>query len=272
MIRTMKTSQFICLLLVTMVCLSCNKRLLTKKTQTELRIMSYNIHHANPPSKPDSIDMEAIANTIAKAKPDLVALQEVDVNTKRSGNIDQAYWLAKRLKMNVFFAKAIDHDGGDYGLAILSRFPIVDQIIVRLPTKQITKGEPRILATVVVQLPNNQNIKFGCIHLDAQKEETNRLLQAEALLAQGKSEKLPFILAGDWNARPGSKTIEIMNGAFTRTCQDCAYTIPVTNPKSTIDFISYASQHPFQIISHEVIPERYASDHLPILSVLKLMK
>ena len=268
----MKNSQFICLLTIMLACFSCTQKLLKTQSPVELKIMSYNIHHANPPSKPELIDMEAIANTISKAQPDLVALQEVDVNTKRSGNLDQANWLAKRLKMNVFFAKAIDHDGGEYGVAILSRFPIEDKRIIRLPSKPETKGEPRILATVIVQLPNNQKIKFGCTHLDAQKEETNRLLQANELIAQGRSEKAPFILAGDWNAKPGSKTVDSLDKAFTRTCQDCAYTIPVINPRSTIDFISYSNQHPFQVISHEVIPERYASDHLPIVSILKLIK
>jgi endonuclease/exonuclease/phosphatase family metal-dependent hydrolase len=269
----MNIHRIIFLFSIVLLALSCSPKLGNRQSPSQdIKVMSYNIHHANPPSKPDLIDMEAIANTISKLQPDLVALQEVDVNTKRSGNLDQAAWLAKKLNMNVFFAKAIDHDGGEYGVAILSKYPILEKEIIRLPTKVETKGEPRVLATVIVGLPNGRKIKFGCTHLDAQKEETNRLMQAEALISRGRSEKLPFILAGDWNARPNSKPIEIMDQVFTRTCQDCAFTIPVINPKSTIDFVSYSNQHPFQVLSHEVIPERYASDHLPVVSILKLVK
>jgi endonuclease/exonuclease/phosphatase family metal-dependent hydrolase len=57
-----------------------------------IRVMSYNIHHANPPSKAkdSTIDMQAIADVIIKANPDLVALQEVDNRTTRSGvNLNQ---------------------------------------------------------------------------------------------------------------------------------------------------------------------------------------
>lgn len=248
----------------------CSQKLLKTQDSTRLKVMSYNIHHANPPSKPELIDMEAIALVISKAQPDLVALQEVDVNTKRSGNIDQANWLADRLKMEVFFAKAIDHDGGKYGVAILSRFPIDKKKIIRLPSQPETKGEPRILATVMVNLPNGKKFRFGCTHLDAQKAETNRLMQAQVLVSEGKTMQMPFIMAGDWNARPNSKTVETIDQAFTRTCSDCEYTIPVINPKSTIDFISFGKNHPLKVISHQVIPERYASDHLPILSVIQL--
>ena len=55
-----------------------------------LKIMSYNIHIGNPPSKPGIIDMKAIIKAIKIENPDLVALQEVDVNTARSGKINQA--------------------------------------------------------------------------------------------------------------------------------------------------------------------------------------
>jgi hypothetical protein len=49
----------------------------------KLRVMTYNIHHGNPPTKEASgeIDLEAIVAAIRKEAPDLVALQEVDVHT-----------------------------------------------------------------------------------------------------------------------------------------------------------------------------------------------
>src|SRR5512145_1706973 len=46
-----------------------------------IRVLTYNIHHCNPPSSPGVIDPEAIATVIRQQQPDLVALQEVDIRT-----------------------------------------------------------------------------------------------------------------------------------------------------------------------------------------------
>ncbi|MBC8125022.1 MAG: tetratricopeptide repeat protein [Candidatus Kapabacteria bacterium] len=90
-----------------------------------IRVLCYNIHHANPPSRPDFIDMVAIANVIKQEQPDLVALQEVDAYTTRSGKaLHQAEELGRLTGMKVYFAKAIDYGGGEYGVAILSKFPM----------------------------------------------------------------------------------------------------------------------------------------------------
>ncbi|WP_198171505.1 endonuclease/exonuclease/phosphatase family protein [Mucilaginibacter aquatilis] len=266
----MKDLRFLLIIWSMLFLAACSKKITGLAQSAQIKVMSYNIHHCNPPSKPDFIDLDAIVNAIAKENPDVVALQEVDVNTKRNGKVDQAKQLAAKLKMNVFFAKAIDHDEGDYGVAILSKFKMQDSKIIRLTTKPETKSEPRVLATTILVLPNGKRVKFGCTHLDAQRDETNRLLQTREIAEIGKSDNMPFIIAGDWNAKPGSDPVKIMDEAFTRTCSNCEFTIPVINPRSTIDFIAYGKGNSFEVISHQVIPERYASDHLPIVSVLKL--
>jgi endonuclease/exonuclease/phosphatase family metal-dependent hydrolase len=255
--------------------LSCAEKVSSGRTQPDqtaqnFRVLCYNIHHCNPPSIPGKIDLDAIAQTIRAKKPDLVALQEVDVNTIRSGEINQASLLAEKLQMNLFFAKAIDHDGGEYGVAILSKYPISEQVIHRLTTQTGTNGEPRVLATVLVNLPRGIKIRFGATHLDAQKDDTNRLLQVKDINDIDQKEKLPFIIAGDLNASPGTRPINLFDEQFTRTCENCEFTIPVVNPKKAIDFIGFKNTDNFEVISHQVIPERYASDHLPVLSVLKL--
>ncbi|MBC7565720.1 MAG: endonuclease/exonuclease/phosphatase family protein [Pedobacter sp.] len=234
--------------------------------------MAYNIHHANPPSKSKKgiIDIDAIARVIEKQHPDLVALQEVDVNTKRSGNINEAVLLAQKLKMNFYFGKAIDHDGGDYGVAILSRFPISNQRTYKLPKNADLKAEQRVLAIVTAEVRKNVFIRFASTHLDAQRAEENRILQAAEINKITEKETLPLILAGDLNAAPDTETIRIFDSMFMRTCSDCGFTIPVIKPNKTIDHIGFRIGNPFKVISHEVIPESYASDHLPILSVLEL--
>ncbi len=237
-----------------------------------IRVMSYNVHHCNPPSKPGLIDIDAIAAAIKLQNPDLVALQEIDVNTKRSGPYNQAGELAKKLGMNFFFGKGIDFEGGEYGVAILSRYPVSEGKVFRLPTVSSTKGEPRVLTTVKVSLPGGKMIRFGSTHLDAQNAHTNRELQIKEINRISSGETLPFILAGDLNATPESGVIAELDKQFTRTCKVCEPTIPVINPTKAIDFISFLPASGFKVISHEVVPERYASDHLPVIAVLQIQK
>ena len=237
-----------------------------------LRVMSYNIHHCNPPSKPEKIDIEAVVKTIREAAPDLVALQEVDVNTKRSGNTDQARKIAEALDMHYYFGRAIDYDGGEYGVAILSKYPISEEQTYALPTQEGSGGEPRVLASVKVKLPKRKKIRFASTHLDAQSEDVNRLLQIREIAEIALQEEYPMIIAGDFNAKPGSKVINILDTFLERSCEDCAPTIPVKNPERAIDFVAFRPGLNFEVISHEVIRETYASDHLPVLTVLQLSK
>lgn len=234
-----------------------------------IRVMSYNVRHCSPPST-GLIDINATAAAIKGQNPDLVALQEIDVNTGRSGPINEAEELAKKLNMNFYFGKTIDYDGGAYGIAILSKYPISESKFFRLPTDTSTKGEPRGFITVKVSLPGGKTIRFGSTHLDAQKLPVNRELQIKEIIRLASSEKLPFLFAGDLNSVPESSVITQLDQHFTRTCQSCGFTIPASKPNKTIDFISFSKSSAFKIISHEVVPENYASDHLGILAVLKL--
>ena len=241
-----------------------------QKAPQILKVMSYNIHHANPPSKPGFIDLDAIAAVIRSENPDLVALQEVDVNIGRSERLNQAAEIARRLGMEFVFGKAIDYDGGEYGLAILSKYPISDPVIHKLPTDSASKGEPRILLTAKVSLPKSREIRFGSTHLDSGTDPLNRNMQINAINRIGQKETLTFILAGDLNADAGTEVIRILDQQFKRTCEPCQPTFPVVNPQKAIDFIAVKSGTQVRVISHKVLKEQYASDHLPVVTVLEL--
>lgn len=238
----------------------------------ELRIMTYNIHHANPPSKPEYIDLKAIVEVIRNEDPDIVALQEVDFNTKRSGAGNQAKQIASLLKMDSFFGKAIDYEGGEYGVAILSKFPLAEERVERLPTHSGTNGEPRVLVTAKIVTPKGNTIRFGSTHLDAQKEPTNRVLQIKKIIELAQDEKLPFIIAGDFNAVQNSEVMNIFTKTFGLTCTDCPFTISTDNPVKTIDFIGFnPAMRKFKVKNHYVVKEGYASDHFPIVSNLEIV-
>jgi endonuclease/exonuclease/phosphatase family metal-dependent hydrolase len=268
-----KILYLICFVLVLGAAGSCSQKIAGAKAGTAagqpIRVMSYNIHHCNPPSKEASgvIDMDAIVSAIRQQAPDLVALQEVDVNTTRSGPGNQAEEIAKRLGMKAFFGKAIDYQGGEYGVAVLSKYPLTETAVVRLPAGADPKSEPRILVTAKVRLPQGKVIRFGSTHLDVRNAQT-REAQVQEIVRVAAQEATAFLVAGDFNATPESSAISVLDQHFTRTCQACEPTIPVINPKRTIDFIAFTKGAPFKVITTRVIPERYASDHLPVVAEL----
>ncbi|GAB2551348.1 endonuclease/exonuclease/phosphatase family protein [Spirosoma aerophilum] len=234
-----------------------------------LKVMTYNIHHCNPPSAGSKIDVEAIGRVITAEKPDFVALQEVDVNTERSGKgVNQAKELARLTGMYFFFSKAIDHQGGDYGVAVLSRFPILDSTRFILPIDPAIGGETRTVAAVTVEPTKGKRIIFASTHLDL--KEPNRLTQAELLIKHFGGTALPVILGGDFNAQADSKVIQLFDQTFVRSCQPCAPTIPVKNPNRAIDFVMYKQDGSLKSVSTNVIDEQYASDHLPVVAELTL--
>lgn len=233
-----------------------------KKGKT-LKVLTYNVHHANPPTKEGFIDLPAIAKVINDSGADLVALQEIDVHTLRSGKeVNQAEALGRLTGMNHFFVKGIDYEGGEYGIAILSRFKILKTDSLRLPMKEGIGGEPRVLALVTVKPAKGQKLIFGSTHLDLKPE--TRILQAEAISNYLGKSKLPVILGGDFNARPESAEIGILDQHFERSSIPNGFTIPVTNPNREIDFIMFKPKGHFKVTEHRVIDEQYASDHLPV--------
>ena len=235
-----------------------------KEKTTSLTIMTYNIHHANPPSKPGEIDIKSIAEVIRKENPDLVALQEVDVFTRRSGkDLHEAQALAEILDMHFYFAKALDYQGGFYGNAVLSKFPVLDSMRIELPTLPDVRAEDRVWAGIRVAA-GEHDLWFGSTHLDFTNEKNN-LHQSNKLIEALRQIDKPIIIGGDFNVTESSKSIALFDKHFLRTCpEDGPPTIPVKNPTKSIDFLMYKPKDVFKTIRHHVVDEQYASDHLPV--------
>ena len=205
----MKNPLLYLLLIVSTMFTACSPKTRQTEAANTIRVMSYNIHHCNPPSKKGGeIDLDAIAGVIKAQKPDLVALQEVDVNTKRSGKINQAEAIAEKLGMHYYFAKAIDHEGGDYGTAVLSRFPFRKTETIKLPNPE--PKEHRVVALTEVSLPGGTVIRFGSTHLEV-SSAVNREAQMKEINRIAGTGGTPFIIAGDFNAMPGSVTINLLD-------------------------------------------------------------
>ena len=92
---------------------------LSAHSQDYLKLMSYNIRNAN--GMDGICSYQRIANVINNASPDVVAIQELDSMTVRSGQKYVLGELAERTQMHASYAPAINFQGGKYGIGILSR-------------------------------------------------------------------------------------------------------------------------------------------------------
>lgn len=242
-------------------------------TDAIIRVMSYNIHHSNPPENEGVIDIDAITRVIKAEDPDLVALQEVDVNTERSGPFNQAKEIADDLGMHYYFGKAIDYQGGGYGVAILSKYPLKDTTVHRLPATAGSNIEQRIVAAARIELPNGMAIRFGSTHLDSKRDSANRQSQVEEVVRIADAEQLPFILAGDFNAVPNSEVMQTIKTQFKLSCDKCPLTSSAQNPVRTIDYIVFRDpSNKLRVRDHEVINENVASDHLPVVAEFEVVE
>ena len=231
----------------------------------DCRAMSYNIKHAH--GMDGKVDLARIARVIAAQKPDFVALQEVDDRAERSGRVNQAAVLGKRLDMHAEFGSFMDFQGGRYGLAVLSRYPIVRVTQVELP-----KGEEmRIGLAVEVRMPNGDSVMLINIHFDWVGDDTARFSQATKLSRYLRGLKMPYILMGDFNDEPGSRTLKLFQEQAVeakKPSQD-RFTFSSTKPTKEIDFLFTAPKHSWSVREMRVIDEPLASDHRPIVADLR---
>src|SRR5688500_10783479 len=112
-----------------------------------LRVMVYNIHAGKDAKGADNL--ERVAALVKTSEADIVLVQEVDRGTRRSGGVDQLATLMRLTGMHGVFGKSLDYQGGLYGIAILSRWPVTrDEVVpLRIEPPQPRAGgslEPRI--------------------------------------------------------------------------------------------------------------------------------
>ena len=246
------------------------KKLTTEDDQNlRLRILSYNIHHAE--GVDGKLDVPRIAQVILSVDPDLVALQEVDKNTIRTGKVNQDIELSRLTKMNCVFGSNITFQGGQYGNAILSKFPIIKNKNFLLPN--VDSGEQRGLLQSQIQISNKENVLFFSTHLDHRRSDRERLASAKAInqiISLGN--KSPAILAGDFNDVPDSPTLKELGKVWLRSNKKILRTIPASKPSRQIDYIFVQPKERWKIIESQVLDEDIASDHRAIFSIIELIK
>lgn len=229
----------------------------------KLKIMSYNIFQGRMAS------MQRLADEIKAQNPDFVALQEVDINTRReyakeANNIHFINELAQRTGMFGYFGRTIDCCGGWYGVAILSKHPAVCVESIDLPNPK--NVEPRIMLKGRFLLDGHIPFVFASTHFDYEHPETIAL-QAETIVPVLEAEGIPAIVAGDLNSEPGTKAINYLSekGVLLSGLEP---TWPSDAPRIRLDYIFGFPKTAFRLDSTaEGLASKYAaSDHLPVVS------
>lgn len=245
------------LLLVTLVLWCVGTAIAQPPPHPRLRVLTYNIHHGE--AMDGKFDYERLAKLIADLNPDVVALQEVDRGTRRASRVDQPALLEELTGMTAVFGPALVYQDGEYGEALLSRWPLDQVRTYHLPFEP--HQEPRTALAARIK-PDNGLPEFVLVgtHLDHTSEETrleqtrriNRVLPAEG--------GPPIILAGDLNSRPGSPP---MNELLTDRWIDAIA------PESRIDYVLLRTGDPWKVSEVNIIDEQIISDHLPVLVILE---
>ena len=238
----------------------------------QLRVLAYNIRHAK--GSDAKVDYDRLAKIIKSAKPDLVALQEVDNKTQRTEGVDQAKKLAELAGMQHHtFAQAMPYQGGGYGNAILSQHPVISKQTIALDTPD--RHEPRSVGVIEIKPwgKDGPDLTFTSTHLSNESSNA-RLGQVKHINRLFDQNTGPIIIAGDFNFRPGSEPYREMSKRWSDTADeygDPKPTSPARNPRSRIDYVFTFGTDQWRILDIQVLDEPLASDHRPVLAVLELI-
>lgn len=220
--------------------------------------MTYNIRNAK--GMDGVCNFQRIANVISNETPDVVAIQELDSMTTRSGQKFVLNEIAERTQMHANYAPAISFQGGKYGIGILSRKKPLDIHSYPLPGRE----EARML-----MVAEFEDYFFACTHLSLTEED--RLASLDIIKKSvGKSDK-PYFLAGDLNDTPDSKFIKALQQDFQVLTNLKKPTFPAPEPTETIDYIAVWKHRTnnFANLSAQVHEEPLASDHRPLTVQLR---
>ncbi|MBE5791334.1 MAG: hypothetical protein E7322_04150 [Clostridiales bacterium] len=239
-----------------------------KWRDTLMRLMTYNIQSGRDAYK--NLDLSRCEETIREFDPDILALNEVRMKTKDVGETEQAKVLSENLNMHFFFAKAIDYNGGEYGIALLSKFPILSAEGIPVPPLPEEKREARYEDRVLLKAELDVNGKrvFAFVsHFGLSNAE--RISATELFEREIAKVKDPAIFMGDLNMKPDDELIQRIKRYIRDLSENESFlTHHTLTLEDRIDYI-FASNH---FACEKVFsPFSTASDHLPIVADVKFI-
>jgi endonuclease/exonuclease/phosphatase family metal-dependent hydrolase len=240
-----------------------------------LRVATYNVHGCRGMDGRRS--ETRIAEVIAMLEVDVIGLQELDLNRRRSAGVDQVALIADQLGWHRVFHPALRVAGEQYGDAVLSRFPITLRQARELPSVT-TRVCPESRAAIWVEIDApGGGVQVINTHLGLGRRE--RFMQAELLAGPEWLGRIPadepLILMGDFNSLPGSPAFRLL----AQILRD-ARTLVRPAPRLR----TFPTRHSLLAVDHILVNERLgvssitvvrsaetriASDHFPVVADLR---
>lgn len=222
---------------------------------------------------------------LKKVDADIICLQELTVNHRRH-NIDAPKYIADGLQYNYFYKESqIDTSGGrvrSYGNGIFSRYPIIKSSFkyIQDPRKPDTgmvdySKEGRVYIESVIDAADRK-LTIATTHMsytDRFMQTRDKSIETDRLAAILKEKQCGYVLTGDFNAIPGSYTINEIEKRLKNAGPDMGEKTWTTKPffykgfeANKLDWrLDYCFVTPdIGIKSAKIIKTDY-SDHLPIL-------
>lgn len=242
-----------------------------------IRVMSYNIHAGKDAQQQPNISR--VAALIDSLDADIVMLQEVDRRTTRSSGEDHLAQLEQLTRMHAAFAKSLDYQGGEYGIALLSRWPIDSAVVVPLKVeppqdRSGSRHEPRVALHAIVRSPMGR-LHVVNTHIDPAGAGTYRKQEVIGLLARiqrAAPASEPLLFGGDLNTRPDTDEIAAVSLSLEDAWDACGEgagdTFPAHRPDRRIDYVFFRHAR----CLHARVPDTLASDHRPLLVTLEILR
>ena len=237
----------------------------TPAVQATFRAMTFNIRHGE--GLDGRLDLERIAGVIRGERADLVALQEVDKGVKRTAGRDLPSELAALTGMTCLFRNNYSFQGGEYGNAVLTRFPVKRWTNTHL--RMLRQGEQRGVLQVVVDALG-RDLLFLSTHIDYRPDDAERLQNVEQFreVLAGYGD-MPALFGGDFNDTPGSRTYtamaEMFGDVWVSVGEGDGFTIPSRGPTKRIDYLWVRKGSALRPV-RAWVPKTEASDHLPLVA------
>lgn len=226
-----------------------------------MRVVTLNLRSGLSLSDPG--DLTPLIELLSSLSADVICLQEIDRFLPRSHFRNQMALISKALGMRGRFFPSIPLSPMSFGLAILSRFPLMRHTSFFLPFS----GEPRVLAKVVVLYEGKPCTLFNT-HLGLNPDE--RLRQTRRIAQIISREKSPFLLCGDFNEIVSEPTmISLLDNSDLNEVRDPTYapTFPAFDPKVRIDLMFCSSD---LIFSSAFVSPVVVSDHFAFVADLEM--
>lgn len=155
-----------------------------------LTIATYNIRHGADAA----YDFSVLAKDLLTVGADIVGIQEMDIGTQRVGGVNSLELLCEGTPYKYsYFVKAMDYNGGEYGTAILSRFPIIEARTLALESSCY---EPRALGYAKIDV-DGEPLNFLNTHIEHKSDEQRGIQFAQ--INEFLKGLDGFVLTGDFN-------------------------------------------------------------------------